>query len=95
MHTPGIEPGSQAWEACMMPLHYVCWWKSSFLINPPLKSVAGKQRPRGPMDKASAYGAGDCRLESCRGHSLLLSDMSAYSESTHDVSNLREDVHVT
>ena len=24
--------------------------------------------PRGPMDKASAYGAGDCRLESCRGH---------------------------
>ena len=26
-------------------------------------------RPRGPMDKASAYGAGDCRFESCRGHS--------------------------
>ena len=26
------------------------------------------QRPRGPMDKASAYGAGDCRFESCRGH---------------------------
>ena len=24
--------------------------------------------PRGPMDKASAYGAGDCRFESCRGH---------------------------
>ena len=24
--------------------------------------------PRGPMDKASAYRAGDCRLESCRGH---------------------------
>ena len=23
--------------------------------------------PRGPMDKASAYGAGDCRFESCRG----------------------------
>ena len=23
---------------------------------------------RGPMDKASAYGAGDCRFESCRGH---------------------------
>ena len=22
---------------------------------------------RGPMDKASAYGAGDCRFESCRG----------------------------
>ena len=28
-------------------------------------------RPRGPMDKASAYGAGDCRFESCRGHYLL------------------------
>ena len=24
--------------------------------------------PRGPTDKASAYGAGDCRFESCRGH---------------------------
>ena len=26
------------------------------------------RRPRGPMDKASAYGAGDCRFESYRGH---------------------------
>ena len=26
--------------------------------------------PRGPMDKASAHGAGDCRFESCRGHQL-------------------------
>ena len=24
--------------------------------------------PRGPMDKASAYGARDCRFESCPGH---------------------------
>ena len=23
MRTPGIEPGSQAWKACMIPLHYV------------------------------------------------------------------------
>ena len=23
MRTPGVEPGPQAWEACMMPLHYV------------------------------------------------------------------------
>ena len=23
MRTPGVEPGLQAWEACMMPLHYV------------------------------------------------------------------------
>ena len=29
--------------------------------------------PRGPMDKASAYGAGDCRFESCRGHLPLKS----------------------
>ena len=28
---------------------------------------SSKQRPRGPMDKASAHGAGDCRFESCRG----------------------------
>ena len=31
-------------------------------------SLNSTQRPRGPMDKASAYGAGDCRFESCRGH---------------------------
>ena len=31
-------------------------------------AAADLQRPRGPMDKASAYGAGDCRFESCRGH---------------------------
>ena len=30
--------------------------------------VTKARRPRGPMDKASAYGAGDCRFESCRGH---------------------------
>ena len=29
--------------------------------------------PRGPMDKASAYGAWDCRFESCRGQFLFLS----------------------
>ena len=22
MRPPGIEPGAQAWEACMLPLHY-------------------------------------------------------------------------
>ena len=31
-------------------------------------SLNSTQRPRGPMDKASAYGAGDCRFESHRGH---------------------------
>ena len=29
-----------------------------------LAEAADSQRPRGPMDKASAYGAGDCRFES-------------------------------
>ena len=24
------------------------------------------------MDKASAYGAGDCRFESCRGHFIVI-----------------------
>ena len=23
LRMPGVEPGSQAWEACMMPLHYM------------------------------------------------------------------------
>ena len=36
-------------------------------------------RPRGPMDKASAYGAGDCRFESCRDHRLLIKSMSAFN----------------
>ena len=26
---PGVEPGSQAWEACMMPLHYMRCWECS------------------------------------------------------------------
>ena len=34
--------------------------------NEPMQPFANW--PRGPMDKASAYGAGDCRFESCRGH---------------------------
>ena len=30
MRMPGVEPGSQAWEACMIPLHYMrCWHFSS------------------------------------------------------------------
>ena len=31
--------------------------------------MGAKCRPRGPMDKTSAYGAGDWRFESCRGRS--------------------------
>ena len=26
LRKPGVEPGSQAWEACMMPLHYMRMW---------------------------------------------------------------------
>ena len=26
MRMPGVEPGSQAWEACMIPLHYMRNW---------------------------------------------------------------------
>ena len=33
-----------------------------------VSSPAFSRRPRGPMDKALAYGAGDCRFESYRGH---------------------------
>ena len=29
MRTPGVEPGSQAWEACMMPLHQASYRLSS------------------------------------------------------------------
>ena len=31
MRMPGVEPGSQAWEACMMPLHYMRLGGSEFL----------------------------------------------------------------
>ena len=38
------------------------WWQSNATL-----AQAGVNRPRGPMDKASAHGAGDCRFESYRG----------------------------
>ena len=41
------------------------------------------QWPRGPMDKASAYGAGDCRFESHRGHALSLNAVASFRFSTH------------
>ena len=34
--------------------------------------------PRGPMDKASAYRAGDCRFESYRGHALSLIAVASF-----------------
>ena len=40
MRQPGVEPGAQAWEACMLPLHYwrscIAWpfWGSGLLFMP-------------------------------------------------------------
>ena len=50
--------------------------------QPRCRSSLEKPRPRGPMDKASAYGAGDCRFESCRGHCMRVSDMCSFSRET-------------
>ena len=33
LRTPGVEPGSQAWEASMMPLHYVRCWNHSGVVT--------------------------------------------------------------
>ena len=44
--------------------------RGAFSLNGQLELQG--HRPRGPMDNASAYGAGDCRSESCRGHFLIL-----------------------
>ena len=38
------------------------WWQTYCTL-----AQAIVNRPRGPMDKASAHGAGDCRLQSYRG----------------------------
>ena len=42
------------------------WLPLAFFVN--LEIGLRCRWPRGPMDKAPAYGAGDCRFESCRGH---------------------------
>ena len=34
MRMPGVEPGSQAWEACMMPLHYMRSAHAARVLNP-------------------------------------------------------------
>ena len=54
-----------------------CWF---FQTN--IKINEFSLRPHGPMDKASAYGAGDCRFESCRGHCMRVSDMCSFSRKT-------------
>ena len=47
--------------------------------------------PRGPMDKASAYGAGDCRFESCRGQakSMRNNHQNNYTIHPHSYPRLR------
>ena len=50
MRMPGVEPGSQAWEACMMPLHYVrcCIFCSCLLL---LKFCVGPSIAKGSLSK--------------------------------------------
>ena len=62
------------WEGQEPHVRKASCWKASLLaphmlfVKSTNEFVILLQRPRGPMDKASAYGAGDCRLESYRGH---------------------------
>ena len=44
--------------------------------------------PRGPMDEASAYGAGDCRFESYQGHCLDTLLMTSRKEAIMSVIKL-------
>ena len=44
---------------------YGSLWMFRCVLERPLEVAIW---PRGPMDKASAHGAGDCRFEPCRGH---------------------------
>ena len=46
--------------------------KAGLCVFVNVESTARCRWPRGPMDKASAYGVGDCRFESCRGHFWFL-----------------------
>ena len=40
LHQPGIEPGAQAWEACMLPLHYWCLkWHKKLIGSWKLKKI--------------------------------------------------------
>ena len=44
MHTLGIEPRSQAWKACMMPLHYVCLMHGAPVQPHSLQQKSGLKR---------------------------------------------------
>ena len=65
-----------------------CRWRLPENFKLAEDSHSSSSRPRGPMDKASAYGAGDCRFESCRGHILHISiACSASSQSVRPTCN--------
>ena len=53
------------WPALWLAVFAAMTFKSKTLESTSTREL---RWPRGPMDEASAYGAGDCRLESCRGH---------------------------
>ena len=52
------------------------------------QTIKQSQGSRGPMDKASAYGAGDCRFESYRDHLLNLSDYNKRRQLAKQTPNL-------
>ena len=43
LRTPGIEPGAQAWEACMLPLHYERSWDTRRFVAAEASSNCGLQ----------------------------------------------------
>ena len=50
-------------------------------------------RPRDSMDKASAYGAGDCKSESCWGHFLISRVFTTLWATWYPASDTRHEVH--
>lgn len=46
LRMPGVEPGSQAWEACMMPLHYMRACMSCALMAPNGTQAGARAGPR-------------------------------------------------
>jgi hypothetical protein len=45
MRMPGVEPGSQAWEACMMPLHYMRHASKAIPLDGMLEKVIIRNMP--------------------------------------------------
>ena len=68
-HTTRAPPGqtTQTQNRTHRPRNQHAYCKYARRCHTPM-GFANDKWPRGPMDKASAHGAGDCRFESCRGH---------------------------